>query len=589
MKPGKAIVRRLAEGAFAICGLLLVTGCDRGAQEAAATAAAQAADTIYTSGNIITINDALPSAEALAVKDGKILAVGQKADVLKTRGAATKVVDLGGKTLIPGFVDAHGHLSGVAIQAISANLLPPPDGPATSIPEIQKILREFMASSPTVKQYGMLLGFNYDDSQLAEHRHPTRHELDAVSTEIPIMVMHQSGHLGVYNTKALAGAGITAQSPNPAGGTIYREADGKTPSGLLDENAHTAALFKTLPKFTPEQVIEMLGPAQELFAQNGFTTAQDGRADPGTLSVLPLAAQQGALKIDVVAYADLVMNEKNPALAGPLMSRQYAGHFRIGGVKLSFDGSPQGKTAWFTKPYFKVPAGAKPDYHGFPIFAKEGEAEKWVTMAYRNNWQLLVHAGGDAAIDQLIQSVRAAAAAVPGTDRRTVLIHGHFMRSDQIPELKALGIFPSLYPMHTFYWGDWHRESVAGPERAEFISPTGALLEAGMQFSIHHDAPVTFPNSMRVLDSAVNRTTRTGYVLGPKQCLEPLIALKAMTLWPAYQHFEEKTKGSLEVGKLADMVILDRDPLTVERASLKDIKIVETVKEGKSIYTVAAH
>ena len=435
----------------------------------------------------------------------------------------------------------------------------------------------------------MLLGFNYDDSQLAERRHPNRHELDAVSTEIPIMVMHQSGHLGVYNTKALAVAGVTAESPNPAGGTIYREADGKTPSGLLDENAHTAALFKTLPKFTPEQVIEMLGPAQELFAQNGFTTAQDGRADPGTLSVLPLAAQKGALKIDVVAYADLVMNEKNPALAGPLMSRQYAGHFRIGGVKLSFDGSPQGKTAWFTKPYFKVPPGAKPDYDGFPIFATDAEAEKWVTLAYRNNWQLMVHANGDAAIDQLIRSVRAAATAVPGTDRRTVLIHGQYLRADQIPQLKALGIFPSVYPMHTFYWGDWHRESVAGPERAEFISPTGALLEAGMLFSIHHDAPVTFPNSMRVLDSAVNRTTRTGYVLGPKQRLEPLIALKAMTLWPAYQHFEEKTKGSLEVGKLADLVILDQNPLTVDRATLKDIKIVETIKEGKSIYRAAAH
>jgi predicted amidohydrolase YtcJ len=138
--------------------------------------------------------------------------------------------------------------------------------------------------------------------------------------------------------------------------------------------------------------------------------------------------------------------------------------------------------------------------------------------------------------------------------------------------------------MHTFYWGDWHRESVAGPERAENISPTGWLLESGMKFSIHSDAPVTLPNSMRILDSAVNRTTRTGYVLGPKHRLDPLVALKAMTIWPAYQHFEEATKGSIEVGKLADFVILSGNPLMVERPRLIDLKVLETIKEGKTVY-----
>ncbi len=546
------------------------------------------ADTIYTGGNIITVNDAAPSAEALAVKDGKILAVGAKADVLETKGNATKLVDLGGKTLIPGFVDAHGHLSQVAVQAISANLLPPPDGPATSIPQIQQAMREFIAISPAVKQYGLAIGFDYDDSQLAEHRHPTRQELDAISTEIPIVVIHQSGHLGVYSSKALANGKITADSPNPEGGTIYREADGKTPNGLMDENAHIAMLMKTLPKFTPEQMIEMMSAAQDIYAKYGFTTVQDGRTDPMTLSVYPQAANAGALKLDVVAYPDLVLNEKNPQLQGAFMSRGYTGRFRIGGVKLGFDGSPQGKTAWFTQPYFKVPAGAKPDYNGFPIFPQDAEPERLLTLAYRNKWQVMVHANGDAAIDQLLRLARAASTTVPGTDRRTVMIHGQFLREDQVALVKELEIFPSLYPMHTFYWGDWHRESVAGPERAENISPTGWLLAKDMKFTIHHDAPVTFPNSMRVLDSAVNRTTRTGYVLGAKHRLTPAIALEAMTLWPAYQHFEEQTKGSLEVGKLADLVILDKNPLTVDPKTIKNIKVVETIKEGRSIYTAAA-
>jgi hypothetical protein len=356
----------------------------------------------------------------------------------------------------------------------------------------------------------------------------------------------------------------------------------------MDENAHIGALFKVLPKFTAPQMLTMLGAAQDIYVKNGFTTVQDGRTDPRTLSVLALAATSGTFKIDVVAYPDLVMNEKNPLLTGALMSRNYSGHFRIGGVKLGFDGSPQGKTAWFTQPYFKVPPGAKPEYAGFPLFASDAEPERLMSLAYHNNWQVLVHANGDAAIDQLIRVVGAAETAVPGTDRRTVLIHGQYLRADQIPQLKALGVFPALFPMHTFYWGDWHRESVAGPERAEFISPTGAVLAAGMRFSIHSDAPVTFPNSMRVLDSAVNRTTRTGYVLGSNQRIEPLVALKAMTIWPAYQHFEEATKGSIEVGKLADLVILSDNPLTVERSKLVDIKVEETIKEGKSIYTASA-
>ena len=195
---------------------------------------------------------------------------------------------------------------------------------------------------------------------------------------------------------------------------------------------------------------------------------------------------------------------------------------------------------------------------------------------------------GDAAIDQLIKIASAAQAAYPGTDRRTVMIHGQYLRADQVAPIQELGIFPALYPMHTFYWGDWHRQSVAGPERAENISPTGWMLERGMKFSIHSDAPVTFPVSMRILDSAVNRTTRTGHVLGPKQRIQPLVALKAMTIWPAYQHFEEDTKGSIEVGKVADLVILSDNPMTVEPAKIIDIKVLETIKGGKSIYKRAS-
>jgi len=545
-----------------------------------------AADSIYFGGNIITINDVAPAAEALAVKDGKIFAVGAKADVLKTQGEATKLVDLGGKTLLPGFVDGHGHFLNVGIQTATANLLPPPDGPIGSIPQLQQALRDFIATSPMVKAHGIVIGMNYDDSQLAEHRHPTRQDLDAISTEWPVMVIHQSGHLGVLNSKALASMGLTAESVNPGGGLIRREADGKTPNGVLEENAFFGVVFKLLPKFTPEEVAAQLQASEAIYIANGFTTAQDGKTTAADLKTLADFALAGKLKVDVVAYPDIDTVGDVPELHGPLMSRSYANHFRLGGVKLTLDGSPQGKTGWFTQPYFQVPEGQNADYKGYPAFTDQ-KLSQWVLLAFKNNWQVMAHCSGDAASDQFIKTVRAAQAAHPGNDRRTVIVHGHFVRADQIPAIKELGIFVTAFPLHTFNWGNWHLESVVGPERAEDISPTGWYLENGIKFSIHADAPVIFPNSMQLIATAVNRTTRTGYVLGPQHRLTPLVALKAMTLWPAYQHFEENTKGSLEVGKLADLVILDKNPLTVDPMTIKDIKVLETIKEGKSVYTDA--
>jgi predicted amidohydrolase YtcJ len=559
--------------------LLAVGGCKE-----EGPAPANRADTIYYGGPILTMNDDQPRAEAVAVKDGKIQAAGVRLTIEQQhKWHKTAMVDLGGKTLIPGFFDAHSHLGQVGLQSISANLLPPPDGPVKSIAQLQQVLRDYLATSPNPKKYGVLIGFDYDDSQLAEKRSPTREELDAVSTELPIMVVHQSGHIGVYNSKALANAGITADTPNPQGGVIDRESDGKTPNGVMEENGHIMVLLKTLPKFTPDQAIGLVEAAQEIYITNGVTTAQEGRADPTVLATLIAASQAGNLKVDLVVYPDLLMNQNNPVLNGPLMSHSYTNHLRLGGVKLTFDGSPQGKTAWFTKPYFKEPKGQPEDYRGYPIFAKDTDPLALMIKAYRNNWQVLVHANGDAAIDQLIRVVKAAQTAVPGYDRRTVLIHGQYMRADQVREIKTLAIFPALFPMHTFYWGDWHRQSVAGPERAENISPTGWMLRNDMKFSIHSDAPVTFPNSMMVLSTAVNRVTRTSYVLGPQHRLDPLIALKAMTIWPAYQHFEESNKGSIEVGKVADLVILSDNPLAVQREKLAEIRVIETIKNGKPL------
>ena len=208
-----------------------------------------------------------------------------------------------------------------------------------------------------------------------------------------------------------------------------------------------------------------------------------------------------------------------------------------------------------------------------------------VDKAFANGWQILCHGNGDAAIDQFIEAVRSARQKYPDVRNRPVLVHGQTLRKDQVPALKELDIFPSLFPMHTFYWGDWHRESVLGPVRADNISPTGWLLEEGMMFGSHHDAPVALPDSMRVLSATVTRRSRTGDILGPTHRVPVATALKALTIWPAWQHFEEERKGSIEPGKLADFVVLSGNPLSVAEDELDDLVVLETIKEDVSIYT----
>jgi predicted amidohydrolase YtcJ len=536
------------------------------------------ADTVYLNGTILTINDSLPTAEAVAVKGGKILAVGSEAEVLATAGDATERIDLGGKTMLPGFVDSHGHAYMIGLQATTANLLPPPDGTGADIASIQALLTEWAANNQeAVDRIGWIAGFGYDDSQLAELRHPTRDDLDEVSTDLPVLIIHQSGHLGVGNSKALELAGVTAETADPNGGVFRRRPGSQEPNGVAEEYAFFHLIAQLMGQFDDEVNDLLVVEGTKLSASFGYTTAQEGRAMGTGLEAMRRVAESGTLPIDLVAYPDVLEVEK----VEPSMT--YQNHYRIGGVKLTIDGSPQGKTAWLTEPYYVVPEGLPEDYRGYAAIDEETTFQG-VEKAYANGWQILCHGNGDAAIDQFIAAVRAAQEKYPDVDNRPVLIHGQTLRLDQVTQLEDLGIFPSLFPMHTFYWGDWHRNSVLGPERAENISPTGWVLEHGMKFGTHHDAPVALPDSMRVLSATVTRTTRSGRVLGPEHRVPVETALKAMTIWPAWQHFEEESKGTIEVGKLADLVILTDNPLTVPAEMLADLEVLETIKEGASVY-----
>jgi predicted amidohydrolase YtcJ len=537
------------------------------------------ADAIYSGGPIVTVNDAQPSAEALAVKDGKILAVGTKAEVENAhRGQATRLVDLGGRTLAPGFVEPHAHILGFGSQAVGANLLAPPDGTVNTIDDVVAKLQEF-AKGPDVGRTGWIFGMGYDDALLG--RHPTRDDLDKVSTDVPVIAVHISGHFSVMNGAGLAKVGYTAASKDPEGGAIRRRPGSREPNGVLEELASIPHMIPAISAQKPEDKDYFLKKGLELAKSFGYTTAPEGRLMAFQQADLASAAERGLLDIDVMSYVDYTAKD---VLGTPWFGKTYKGHYRAAGLKITLDGSPQGRTAWRTIPYLLPPDGQKKGYRGYPAIPDTKVVASLFDEAYQKGWPVHVHANGDAAIDQMIAAIRPAQERHGPGDRRTTLVHGQFLRKDQIPVLKELQIFPSLYPMHTFYWGDWYDE-IIGPELAQQISPMRSLLNAGLIATSHTDAPVALPNLMQVMWATVNRTSRSGKVMGADERLTPIEALKAITLWGAYEHFEEKAKGSLEPGKLADMVILSDNPLTIEPTKINSIRVLETIKEGRTVYS----
>jgi hypothetical protein len=538
------------------------------------------ADTIYSGGPILTINDAQPTTEAVAVKDGRILAVGALADIAKHQGDTTELFDLEGRAMLPGFVDSHGHAIMGGLQALSANLLAAPDGDVTDIPSLQETLNNWIAgNSEMVDKVQLIVGFGYDQSQLTELRHPTREDLDEVSTDVPIIIVHQSGHFGVANSKALEQTNVDADTPDPAGGIIRRQTDG-APNGVLEENAFFMVLTNLLGGLGEEGLRAFADAGPKLWASFGYTTAQEGRAAPPIVEVMKSVASEGGFKIDVVAYPD-VMVDRNYIAEN--VSDSYVNRMRVGGAKLTIDGSPQGFTAWRDRPYFDPVGEYAPGYLGYSAVTNEQVIDA-VDWAFDKNIQILVHSNGEAASDLLLASIERATSKYGPADRRPVLIHGQFLREDQVDAMHRLNVFPSLFPMHTFYWGDWHRDHTVGPVLAENISPTGWVRERGMMFGSHHDAPVAFPDSMRVLDATVTRRTRSGDILGPSQRVDVLTAIKSMTIWPAWQHYEADMKGSIEVGKLADFVILSDDPTAVDVENLDRLRVKATIKEDEVIY-----
>lgn len=549
-----------------------------------AAGAQTTADRIWSGGPILTMNDQAMRAEAVAEAGGTIIAVGAKTEVMKLKGANTELIDLQGRTMLPGFVDPHGHVVMGGLQALSANMLAPPDGEIRDVADMVATLKSWATqNAAAVAQANVIIGFGYDNAQLKELRHPTKEELDQVSKDIPVLVIHQSGHLASANSAALKLVGYDASTKDPEGGVIQRKLGSQEPNGTLEETAFFPLVGKVLQAIGPLGIEAFAKAGAQQWTRFGYTTAQEGRSVPDIAKVMRKVADEGAFKIDVLTYPDVLV-DRDYILKNA--SPNYKNRFRVAGAKLTIDGSPQGFTAWRERAYYDPVGNYPKDYSGYAA-AKPEQVTDAIEWAFAHDVQIVTHANGEAASDLLIKALDAAEKKHAYKDQRPTLIHGQFLREDQVEAYRRLRVIPSLFPMHTFYWGDWHCQHTVGPELCQNISPIGWALARGMIFTTHHDAPVALPDSMRVLDATVTRRSRSGKVIGEKHTVDVLTALRAMTIWPAFQIFEEKSKGSIEVGKLADFVLLSRDPTAGDPNTIAQIKVVETVKEGQSVFRLA--
>ena len=576
----------------------LFAGCER--PQGAAAKSVTFADTIYSGGDILTMAGNDPAyVEALAVKDGKILALGPAAGVLKTKGDTTTIVDLGGKTLLPGFIDSHGHMILFGKNLMDANLFGTPD--------IPDLLARMKAHAPNVPAGQWIVGMGYSARVLKEGRTPTIEELDTVSADRPVMIVDGSGHLASGNSALFKITGITAETPDPVGGNFSRKPDGKSLLGPMEETALNAVRIQR-PAFTGDLADKVVTGAAELWARHGQTTAQEGGLGLGAddIALVRNAIDKNLLPIDLyiaakdtatddtinAAYSIASEYNKHPEGTSlkllaerPDLDKRYINRVRLGGIKFWLDGSPD--SCWMTKPFAVNPPGKTGEFLGYqqiPDAVLDAAFDKYWTT----NLQLNMHMLGDAAADQALRAIEKAVKKHGMRDHRPVFIHGANIREDQLARIKAVGAIPSFLTSSLSRQGD----SVArlwGPERAAKANAANTFSRQGMPFTFSHDAPVSpVPSVLELVDAGVNRIAPSGAVLGPDERVSPYVALQAVTAMAAYQIKEEKTKGTLEPEKLADLVILDKNPLKVASTDIRNISVMETIKEGRTIFKSAA-
>lgn len=542
------------------------------------TIAESASTILYTNGYVLTMEGKEPEyAEALVTEGNRIVFVGNKRMAMD-QYKNSQVFDLNGQTLLPGFIDPHSHF-GMVINAIGqANVSPPPVGTVTNFEDVIETLKKYQ-SDFGIKKGEWIFAWGYDETQLDEQRHITKRELDNAFPDNPVYLQHTSGHLGIANSLALSLGGINETTPDPEGGKIIRFPNSDEPTGQVQEVAIYYFAGKAIQDFIPLKGA-LFPKAQAYYLEHGVTTAQDGMTDPLNMGFFQSVSQSGDLIMDLVTVHGM-----DSMLSNDLDFGTYQNHLKPQGIKLIADGSPQGKTAFFTEAYLTEVEGCENNCVGYPHMKQE-QLDALILRGYKNGFQMFIHGNGDAAIDMIIEAHEKASAALEqplDADRRTVVIHSQFIREDQLHTFQRYNIMPSFFTNHAYFFGDVHVNNL-GTDRAYFLSPIQTASSLGLVYTNHSDETVTPIDPLFSVHTAVNRTSRTGQVIGEQERVSPYQALKAVTINAAHQIFDEALKGSLVEGKLADLVILDNNPLKVEDTEIQDISVTTTIKDGVVVF-----
>ena len=518
---------------------------------------------IFCNGPIVTLEEG-PAPQAVLVRGERVAALGTREEL---EAMAPKAIrrDLAGRALLPAFLDAHSHITAVAATLDLCAL-----GDAASPEEAVRRMAAFRRERG-IPAGEWVVGFGYDHNVFPGKRHPTRGKLDQALPDNPALMTHASGHMGVVNTRALTCLGLSRDTPDPAGGRLGRDGAGEL-TGYLEEAAFLSAAGQ-VPGPSPAKALANLERAQDLYLSHGVTLAQDGRTGRKEDQLLSTLAAREGLRLEVVGYADL---QNVPELAG----RPPVGRYRVGGYKIFLDGSPQGRTAWMREPYLGGEAG----YRGYPVHPDEA-VEGAVERALREGRQLLAHCNGDAAAGQFLRACRQAQerAGRPVRTIRPVLIHAQTVTGEQLQQAAELGVIPSFFAAHTWYWGDVHLENL-GAERGGRVSPAGTAAALGIPFTLHQDAPVLAPDPLESVWCAVCRRTRKGVPLAREERISPREALRAVTRYAAYQYGIEDQRGRIAPGQRADFALLSADPTAVEPEAIRSIRVEETIRAGETAY-----
>ena len=527
-----------------------------------ARGAAGEPELVLWNGNIHTVDAANPHAEAVAIAGGRFFAAGSNDEIRGLAIARTKRIDLGGKTVVPGFIDSHSHPASSGLRHLREV-----DCDLRSIADIQAAIARRASETPPGE---WVLGFKYDDTKTAERRPLTRQDLDRVAGNHPVAISHRGGHSFYVNSLALEKADINDKTPDPAGGRFDRDAAGKL-TGCVRERAKAPIDRKIVTKYTRADRQEGVKIIAKMMARTGITSVHDTGGTPDDLRAYQDAREGGDLKVRVYCFIGNAGIGK--MIAAGVRTGLGDEWVRVGAMKLVCDGSISERTARLSQPYI-----GRPNDYGILVM-DEPELYRWARQAHEAGWQIGTHANGDVAIDQTLRVYERLQRETPRRDPRFRLEHCTVVNESLIQRIQRLGAIPTPFSTYVYYHGEKMREY--GAERLNWMFAVRSFLDAGVRVTQASDYPPGPFEPMMALQSSVTRTDSDGHVWGPKQRVTVTEALRVGTLHGAYASYEEKLKGSIEPGKLADLVVLGRDPLREDPSTLVSIPIERTMAGGE--------